>query len=225
MIHHPDKCPETVKLRSGQNGMKSTLLKKPVRPEKIEKTEQPSRAKKTHPALDALLKNKKILAAGIAVLSVIWFYACPEKTIIPVRGARPADWNPDFFWDCPWCTRFYKHKGIDIIRDEGTPIVAATDGIILYTGWLGIYGKAVVIMSPKLRVHLYGHMSGQNNYLWPIVFRGTRIGAVGNTGTSGCPHLHYTIFSILPRFWLFEPRNMGWLKIFFLNPDKIITAH
>lgn len=187
------------------------------------KKRRPLSFRKITRSLGAVFYHKRYSAPLIIFLSLLWLYACPENTVNPVKGAVPGDWNPDFFWDCPWCTRYNKHLGIDIIKDEGTPVEAATDGMILYAGWLGKYGTAVVMISPKLRVQLYGHLRTFNNYLWPFVSRGTVIGAVGNTGTSDLPHLHYTVFSILPRVWLFEPRNMGWLKMFFLNPNDLLT--
>jgi peptidoglycan LD-endopeptidase LytH len=166
---------------------------------------------------------KKAFLASLLILVVQWLYACPEKTIIPVMGAQSYDWNPCLFWDCPWLVDGEKHKGIDIIKQYGTPILAATHGIVLYSGNLGKYGKAMIIMSPKLRFQLYGHMSKQHRFHFPIVMRGTVIGAVGNSGSSDCPHLHYTIFTPLPQFQLYEKNNSGWLKMFFLNPHTILT--
>jgi murein DD-endopeptidase MepM/ murein hydrolase activator NlpD len=168
-------------------------------------------------------KKSKFFIPSIIALTLFWFYACPEKTIIPVMGAQPYNWNADYFWECPWCTNYYKHKGIDIIVNEGTPVLASTNGIVIYKGWFGIYGKAILLVSPKLRVHLYGHLNSHAKRINPFVMKGTVIGYVGNTGNSDCPHLHYTIFSILPHFWLMEIKNMGFLKMFFLNPDKIVT--
>jgi len=169
-----------------------------------------------------LMHNRKVLIPVIIVLSLAWLYACPEKTMIPVVGAHVGDWEPEYFWDCPWCTEYDKHKGIDIIKDFNTPVRSSTPGVILYSGWFGKYGRAIIILSPKLRLHLYGHLNSQNTFISPFVFRGSEIGYVGNTGDSDLPHLHYTIVTILPYFWLFEINNMGFLKIFFLNPDTIL---
>lgn len=171
-----------------------------------------------------IIKKKEYTAIAVAILSLLLFYAIPEKTAIPVIGANSSDWNPYFFWDCPWCTKYDKHKGIDIIKDEGTPVISSTNGIIIYSGWLGKYGNATIILSPKLRLHLYGHLGVQSR-IFPLVMRGTVIGAVGNTGSSDCPHLHYTIISILPEITLFEKNNMGWLKMFVLNPDRILKEN
>ncbi len=173
--------------------------------------------------LKAPADNKKFIIPVLVLVSLSWFYACPEKTIIPVLGAHEGNWEPDYFWDCPWCTEYDKHKGIDIIMDFNTPVISATPGVIVYSGRFGIYGKAIIILSPKLRFHLYGHLNSVNKYISPFVFRGSGIGHVGNTGESDLPHLHYTIFSILPYFWLFEIKNMGFLKMFFLNPDAILA--
>ncbi|TAL35981.1 MAG: M23 family metallopeptidase [Spirochaetes bacterium] len=167
-------------------------------------------------------RKKKARVPALIFLCALWVYACPEKTIIPVLGAQPYDWNPYLFWDCPWCTAEEKHKGIDIIKHYGTPVLAATHGLVIYSGSLGKYGEAMLVLSPKLRVHLYGHLSVRRRFHLPVVCRGSVIGAVGNTGTSDCPHLHYTIFSILPHFWLWERENRGWLKMFYLNPHTVL---
>ena len=158
----------------------------------------------------------------IAVVCLLWFYACPEPTIVPVRGAHTTDWESDYFWDCPWCTRYEKHMGIDIIKDAGTPVVASTHGMIVYKGWFGKYGKVVILVSPKVRIHLYGHLNRQVESFNPFARQGSVIGLVGSTGLSDLPHLHYTIVSVLPHFWRFEITNRGWLKMFFLNPDDIM---
>jgi hypothetical protein len=54
---------------------------------------------------------------------------------IPVEGATVADWNRDTFWHHPW-GRSGVHKGIDIFAKEGTPVLAATGGVVLYAGTL-----------------------------------------------------------------------------------------
>lgn len=76
----------------------------------------------------------------------------PEPRMIPVQGAGEHSWNPDTFWYEPWGTSV-THKGIDIFAPKGTPVVAATHGLVLFVGALGKGGKVVVTLGPKWRLH------------------------------------------------------------------------
>lgn len=86
------------------------------------------------------------------------------------------------------------HKGIDLAAQRGTAVMASNDGVVIYTGkkFKG-YGKMVMIESPDNWATLYGHLDkiivheGQN------VKQGDVIGALGNTGRSSGPHLHFEI--------------------------------
>lgn len=84
----------------------------------------------------------------------------PEPIVIPVKGAGINSWNPDTFWHEPWGSSV-THKGIDIFAPEGTPVVAATHGLVLFVGVLGKGGKVVVVLGPKWRLHYYAHLQLQ----------------------------------------------------------------
>ena len=87
------------------------------------------------------------------------------------------------------------HPGIDIGAPSGSAIVAAGGGTVIYAGWRGSYGNTVMIDHGNGVVTLYAHQvaggirvsSGQR------VARGQRIGAVGSTGNSTGPHLHFEV--------------------------------
>ena len=57
-----------------------------------------------------------------------------------------------------WGTTIY-HSGIDIGVDEGTPVHAADGGTVVWSGWMGGYGYAVVIDHGNGMSTLYGHTS------------------------------------------------------------------
>lgn len=94
-------------------------------------------------------------------------------------------------------TRGYSdwHQGIDLAAPVGTPVFAANGGTVIFAGrsnWG--YGLAVVISSGPFFT-LYGHMSQVNVSCGQVVGTGQSIGAVGSTGNSSGPHLHFEILS------------------------------
>ncbi len=85
------------------------------------------------------------------------------------------------------------HSGMDIAVDYGTPILAADSGTVIYSGWLGGYGYAVMIDHGSGLVTLYGHNQSLNVYEGQYVSKGTCIAYAGSTGYSTGPHCHFEV--------------------------------
>ena len=85
------------------------------------------------------------------------------------------------------------HKGIDIANNTGTPVVAARDGIVSYSGWSGAYGYLVEIAHSDGESTRYAHNSRLLVKKGQVVPRGARISLMGSTGRSTGPHLHFEI--------------------------------
>jgi len=86
------------------------------------------------------------------------------------------------------------HKGVDIASNVGTPIVAARSGRVSYAGWHnGGYGYLVEIIHDDGSKTLYGHNSRVMVRVGQTVAQGTKIAAMGSTGRSTGPHLHFEI--------------------------------
>ena len=83
------------------------------------------------------------------------------------------------------------HSGMDIAVDYGTPIMAADSGTVIYSGWLGGYGYAVMIDHGSGLVTLYAHNQSLNVYEGQYVTKGTCIAYAGSTGYSTGPHCHF----------------------------------
>ena len=85
------------------------------------------------------------------------------------------------------------HTGIDIGAGSGTTIHAADAGSVIFAGWLGAYGNAVVIDHGGGLSTLYGHMSSIGVSEGKTVSAGQSIGKVGSTGWSTGPHCHFEV--------------------------------
>ena len=83
------------------------------------------------------------------------------------------------------------HSGMDIAVDYGTPIVAADNGNVIYSGWLGGYGNCVMIDHGGGLVTLYGHNSSLTVSEGQHVGKGQLIAYAGSTGYSTGPHCHF----------------------------------
>lgn len=88
------------------------------------------------------------------------------------------------------------HKAIDYAAPAGTPIVASSDGVVVYADWKGGYGIDVEIDHEGSYRTLYAHLSriakGIKNGV--EVKQGQVIGYVGSTGISTGPHLHFAMY-------------------------------
>ena len=85
------------------------------------------------------------------------------------------------------------HTGLDIATSTGTPVVAAASGTVTFSGWKGSYGYLMVITHSNGVQTYYGHCSKLYYSAGQTVSKGQKIAAVGNTGNSTGPHLHFEI--------------------------------
>jgi murein DD-endopeptidase MepM/ murein hydrolase activator NlpD len=85
------------------------------------------------------------------------------------------------------------HEGLDFTADVGTPVVSAADGVILSTGYHPDFGNLVEIDHGEGLISRYAHLSRIDAKAGALVKRGTLIGAIGTTGRSTGPHLHFEV--------------------------------
>jgi murein DD-endopeptidase MepM/ murein hydrolase activator NlpD len=93
----------------------------------------------------------------------------------------------------PISGQWKQHKGVDFAAPTGTPIRAAADGVIDFSGVQGGYGNMIVVKHWDKFSTAYAHMSRFANGIrkGSKVSQGEVIGYVGTTGWSTGPHLHY----------------------------------
>lgn len=139
-----------------------------------------------------------------------------DLSALPFDPANPPEGmhvTPDgFYWQGVWpygdghfawplrnarLTQGYNrlaHRAIDLAASAGVEVTAADNGVVVMAGWNSQgYGYRVVIDHNNDYVTLYAHLS--NYYVEPgdVVEKGQVIGAVGSTGNSTGPHLHFEL--------------------------------
>lgn len=89
--------------------------------------------------------------------------------------------------------RDHTHQGLDIATKTGTPIKAAADGTVTFSDEQGGYGNLIIINHGNGIQTYYGHCSKLYAKEGQKVNAGDVIAAVGSTGNSTGPHLHFEI--------------------------------
>ncbi len=85
------------------------------------------------------------------------------------------------------------HAGMDIGVDEGTPVHAADDGVVVDADWLGGYGNCVIIDHGNGMQTVYAHNSALVVSAGQSVSKGELIAYAGSTGYSTGPHCHFEV--------------------------------
>ncbi|WP_342545871.1 peptidoglycan DD-metalloendopeptidase family protein [Lysinibacillus sp. FSL K6-4013] len=88
------------------------------------------------------------------------------------------------------------HYGVDLANATGTPIWAAADGVVSYAAPLSSYGNVVIVthsIDGQIYTTVYAHLSAFNVSVGQEVTQGQQIAAMGSTGRSTGPHLHFEV--------------------------------
>ncbi|WGV25492.1 murein hydrolase activator EnvC family protein [Halotia branconii] len=123
-----------------------------------------------------------------------------SRTSIIIHGTGMFTYPSDaptsspFGWRMHPVLRYRRfHAGLDFAASYGSTIRAADSGTVIFAGWYGGYGRAVIINHGKGITTLYGHSSELLVFEGQAVQRGQAIAAVGSTGLSTGPHLHFEV--------------------------------
>lgn len=93
----------------------------------------------------------------------------------------------------PISGRHIMHEGLDFAAPRGTPIHAASGGVVTEARYVSGYGKLIEINHGNGVVTRYAHASSLNVKQGDLVEKGQMIARVGSTGRSTGPHLHFEV--------------------------------
>jgi murein DD-endopeptidase MepM/ murein hydrolase activator NlpD len=111
-------------------------------------------------------------------------------SIWPVRGWVTSDFSVRLD---PYTGERVMHEGMDVATAIGTPVRAPADGTVVFSGQEGGYGYVLVLDHGYGLKTRYGHLLRIDVKVGEKVKRGQYVAAVGNTGRSTGPHLHYEV--------------------------------
>jgi murein DD-endopeptidase MepM/ murein hydrolase activator NlpD len=129
--------------------------------------------------------------ADVAAARDLTDMAYPNR--VPVLGNMPHISSGFGVRRDPFTGRLAHHTGLDIPAAQGTAILASGGGRVTSAGFRGAYGNAIVIDHGNGLQTLYGHCSRLFVHVGDLVMPRQKIAAVGSTGRSTGPHLHFEV--------------------------------
>lgn len=151
--------------------------------------------------------DNETLAAGISIIIPDGVIPAAIKT--PASSASrftyaPSNETPSGYYIRPLSgghktQGIHGYNGVDIGAPIGTPVYAAAGGEVVISKysagnpWFGGYGNYIAIKHDNGTQTVYGHLSQVRVSVGERVNQGEVIGAVGNTGRSTGPHLHFEV--------------------------------
>lgn len=141
--------------------------------------------------LEEKLKGLEVQVEKVASLNqdrIEFFKAMPN--VIPVDGWITSDFG---FRRSPYSGVYKMHYGIDIAAPVGTAILAPSDGRVVLAEYNGGYGRKIILDHGYGITTSYSHASELFVQDGDVIKRGQTIAAVGSSGASTGPHLHYEV--------------------------------
>jgi murein DD-endopeptidase MepM/ murein hydrolase activator NlpD len=201
----------SIRLRLGSRGPAVRALQRALRQRGFRVSVDGAYGPGTRAAVRALQRRMKMRPTGVADARLLNRLRIKTRAVASVPLASPSASAPvgtisrppsalGFIWPVtgtltsPYGWRWGRmHQGIDVATRTGTPIAAASSGTVMVAGWRGAYGQLVVIDHGDGVSTAYAHQSAIGVSVGQSVDQGTIIGAVGSTGSSTGPHLHFEV--------------------------------
>ena len=146
-------------------------------------------------AVESLSRQVEAKVDALSLLETQLLDERVRKNQLPTSLPLDVAWNASSYgWRLdPITGENAMHEGVDFTADVGTPVKAAAAGIIISVDRHGAYGNMVDIDHGNDLVTRYAHNSKVLVQPGELVKRGQVIAAVGNTGRTTGPHLHFEV--------------------------------
>lgn len=157
----------------------------------------------------AIKEYEEMIAQENAEIAALEKAVAEERARLEAENARARIYNGGMFtWPCPGYKRISDeygnrmhpilgvekfHNGIDLAASTGTPILAAYDGDVVAADYSGSMGNYIMIDHGSGLYTIYMHCSALYVSKGQSVYKGQNIAAVGSTGRSTGPHLHFSV--------------------------------
>jgi murein DD-endopeptidase MepM/ murein hydrolase activator NlpD len=145
--------------------------------------------------IDSLAREMETRTDQLGLLESLLLESSANRKFLPTLPPIVDGWHSSNFGYRidPFTGESSHHEGIDFPALVGTPVVAAASGKVVTAEWHPAYGKMVEIDHGNGLVSRYAHASRLMVKEGDLVVRGQRIAAVGSTGRSTGPHLHFEV--------------------------------
>lgn len=157
----------------------------------------------------AIKEYESMIAQENAEIAALEKAVAEEKARLEAENAQARIYNGGMFaWPCPGYKRISDeygnrmhpilgvqkfHNGLDMAASSGTPILAAYDGDVVAADYSSSMGNYIMINHGSGLYTIYMHCSALYVSKGQTVSKGQNIAAVGSTGRSTGPHLHFSV--------------------------------
>ena len=145
--------------------------------------------------LDILTRQVDDRDDKLGVLESLFTLDSAKKKLVPTMLPVEGGWySSNYGWRIdPFNGQRAFHEGIDFIAEQGTPIMAAAGGVVVYSDFHPQYGNMIEIDHGNGLITRYAHASKRLAKVGDVVMRGAKIAEVGKTGRATGTHLHFEV--------------------------------
>lgn len=145
--------------------------------------------------LDLLTRQLDDRSDQLGILESLFTLDHAKKKLIPTMLPVEGGWySSNFGWRIdPFSGQRAFHEGIDFMAEQGTPIVSAAGGVVIYSDFHPQYGNMIEIDHGNNLITRYAHASMRLVKAGDVVLRGAKVAEVGKTGRATGTHLHFEV--------------------------------
>ncbi len=145
--------------------------------------------------LDLLTRQVDDRSDKLGVLESLFTFDSAKKKLVPTMLPVEGGWHSsNYGWRIdPFTGQRAFHEGIDFMAEQGTAVMAAAGGVVVYSDFHPQYGNMIEIDHGNDLITRYAHANKRLVKLGDVVLRGAKIAEVGRTGRATGTHLHFEV--------------------------------